>query len=52
MGDFFHSGIGSIKQDLQRAFHFYEKAANLNNLDALINIGLDNIRYIISNDYL
>ena len=40
LGNFFYSGYGVEKIDMAKAIDFYEKAASLNDPDALINLGL------------
>lgn len=39
LGNFFYSGFGVEKIDMAKAIYFYEKAAEMDDSDALINLG-------------
>lgn len=39
-GDFYYSGFGELNQDMDLAVEYYEKAAKLNNVQALLNLGI------------
>ena len=39
LGNFFYSGYGVEKIDMAKAVEYYKKAAALNDVDALINLG-------------
>lgn len=38
LGDFYNSGIG-VAKDQKKAFEYYERAAALQDRDALVNLG-------------
>lgn len=40
LGNFFYSGYGVERIDMKKAIEFYEKAAQMNDADSLINLGL------------
>ena len=39
VGDFYYSGYGVAKVDIEKAITYYEKAALWGNVDSLLNLG-------------
>ena len=39
VGDYYFSGFGVDKIDIEKSKEFYEKAAKMGNVDSLLNLG-------------